>query len=83
MAHFRFFAWTIGVLPMPADWREGARAQRLLELSERAHERGAITRDEQMALDDMVCDAYALSHEQRAAIRELDSWFNGAEVKRT
>jgi hypothetical protein len=82
-AHFRFFAWTIAVLPLPADWRCGPHAETLLELSQRAHENTAIAGEEQMALDEIICDAYGLSPDQRVALRELDAWFTGTGVERT
>jgi hypothetical protein len=81
-AHFRFFAWTIAVVPLPATWRCGRYAEPLLELSRRAHENGAVTSDEQAALDEIVCAAYELSSHHHAAVRELDAWFNGAGVER-
>ena len=81
-AHFRFFAWTIAVVPLPAAWRCGRHAEPLLELSRRAHDNGAVTNDEQAALDEIVCAAYELSPDHRGAVRELDAWFNGAGVER-
>jgi hypothetical protein len=36
-ARFRFFAWTIGALPLPGSWDVGPAAARLLDLSRRAH----------------------------------------------
>lgn len=78
-AHFRFFAWTIATLPLPAGWRDDARSVRLRELSGRAHGRGAILPDEQRELDSLVADAFGLAADDRAALRRLDAWFRGPE----
>jgi hypothetical protein len=73
-AHFRFFAWTIGVLPLPENWQSNLVADRLRQIAQSAHVRGACTPAEQAELDRLVALAYGLSDEQLAALRAFDSW---------
>lgn len=86
-ARFRFFAWTVAVLPLPAGLFPDRRAwssaggsairRRLLELSTAAHEAGTLTPDEAGELDALVAAAYGLSADDMSAIGGFDAWLRG------
>lgn len=78
-AHFRFFATTIGCLPLPYRW-ELFKADELVRISRDAHTRGCIQPDEQARLDDIVCQAYSLNTGMRDAIAGYDLWLRGKET---
>lgn len=73
-AHFRFFAWTIALLPLPPDWRCNPAAEPLLALSTRAHRRGAISAHEQEELDRIVASTYGIDAEGRRSLAAFDAW---------
>jgi hypothetical protein len=77
-AHFRFFAGTVGALPLPAAWRARSPAA-LLEISRAAHQRGTITPTEQHQLDELISDRYGLGPAARLALRRFDAWLKGEE----
>jgi hypothetical protein len=77
-ARFRFFASTIGALPLPAGWCTGPLTQRLQELARAAHESGGMTDAEQAELDAMVASLYHLSAAGQQALAEFDAWLSGA-----
>ncbi len=70
-ARFRFFAWTIGALPLPADWRTAAWTDRLASLSDAAHTAGAAAPVAQQEMDSIVARAYGLD---ARAVRTLQSF---------
>lgn len=72
-AHFRFFAWTVSMLPLPSCWRS-FEAKRLREISEAAHARHGIDDAMQRELDDIVARAYALTRADTRALNEFDAW---------
>jgi len=76
-ARFRFFAWTIGLLPLPDGWRRTGPAARLLSLSRSAHARGAIRPDEQHELDTLVGGLYGLDGRPMDALHDFDRWLRG------
>ncbi len=76
-ARFRFFAWVLGVLPLPAAWRDGVHAQRMLGLSRAAHERGCVSADEQAELDGLVGGLYGLSAVDLEQLARFDAWLSG------
>ena len=76
-AHFRFLAWTIALVPLPRGWDAGPTAARLVEISARAHGRGAIETDEEAELNAIVAAAFGLTSDDVAAIREFDLWLRG------
>jgi hypothetical protein len=78
-AHFRFFGWTIAQLPLPHGW-EQLNAGRLVAIARGALERGSITNPEQQELDDLVCQAYHLSSDHRAALIAYDQWLGAAHA---
>ncbi len=78
-ARFRFFAWTVALVPLPGDWRAGPARRRLLALSRAAHERGGLESGERAELDDVVCRLYGLPPARRAAIEAFDRWLRGEE----
>jgi hypothetical protein len=72
-AHFRFFAWTVSLLPLPAAWRS-VDAARLQELSRMAHARGTLETASQTELDSIVARAFSLNRSQVRALESFDSW---------
>jgi hypothetical protein len=75
-AHFRFFACTIGKLPLPAAWRTRS-AGALTGLSRQAHTAGAIDDAAQHELDRIVADNFGLSAAAMNAFRRFDQWLKG------
>ncbi|HET9440494.1 MAG TPA: N-6 DNA methylase [Longimicrobiales bacterium] len=78
-AHFRFFACTVGQLPLPHDWQV-KHACELRDLSLRAHADRGIAPEAQTRLDELVADAFALSPPARLALRRFDRWLAGEEA---
>jgi hypothetical protein len=76
-AHFRFFAWTVSLLPLPSNWRRFESA-RLLELSHAAHAAGSIEKDSQTELDEIVARAFELSRSDQRALELFDEWLRPA-----
>jgi hypothetical protein len=77
-AHFRFFAWTVGTLPLPRNWHSHAVAPALLEISRRAHLELGISETAQCELDALVATAYGLDDESVTALRNFDHWMEGS-----
>ncbi|HEY0304968.1 MAG TPA: hypothetical protein VGC44_08335, partial [Longimicrobiales bacterium] len=75
-AHFRFFASTVGQLPLPNDWRT-THADLLREISVDAHQHGGISADAQLQLDTLVARAFGLSDAALTAFRRFDQWLRG------
>jgi hypothetical protein len=75
-AHFRFFACTVGSLPLPTDWIERSSAQ-LVDHSRKAHEARGISTGDQAILDQIVCDMYGLSAADFATLASFDHWLSG------
>jgi hypothetical protein len=75
-AHFRFFAWTIGILPLPANWRV-THADELRELSSNAHTAGGVSGPLQARLDALVADAFGLEDADLEALLFFDHWLSG------
>jgi hypothetical protein len=73
-AHFRFFAWTAGTLPLPDGWRTGRTAQRLIALSRAAHRRGTCLPQESDEMDRLIAAAYGLVPDQIDALARFDTW---------
>ena len=73
-ARFRFFAWTIGALPLPADWRTLPVADRLVTLSGQAHAAGATTREARAEMNALVASAYGLDAGAARALRAFGRW---------
>jgi hypothetical protein len=73
-ARFRFFAWTVGMLPLPRAWRRGPLADALRAIAADAHRAGGIAPDAQTALDRRVAEAYGLDAGDLAALQEFDEW---------
>ncbi|HEY0671225.1 MAG TPA: N-6 DNA methylase, partial [Longimicrobiales bacterium] len=78
-AHFRFFACTVGQLPLPHTWRE-RHAHELRDLSLQAHADRGLAAGTQTRLDELVADAFALSPAAQQALRRLDRWLAGQET---
>ncbi|CAN5628160.1 hypothetical protein BH23GEM9_BH23GEM9_05250 [soil metagenome] len=80
-AHFRFFAWTIAVLPLPRDWRANAAADRLIALATDAHERGSLTAAHTTELDSLVAHSYGIACDELARLADFDEWLRGADLR--
>lgn len=76
-AHFRFFAWTISMLPLPHEWWGGRSAERLVDISARAHERGCIDPKEARRVDQLVGEMYGLTGDDHDQLIAFDAWLSG------
>jgi hypothetical protein len=77
-ARFRFFASTVAMIPLPADWQCGPHARRLCDISRTAHESGGLGPEACSELDAMVATAYGLHAEQDlATLSAFDLWLRG------
>lgn len=79
-AHFRFFAWTIAMIPLPHGWHAGHIADRVTALSREAHARGCMHADARAELDGLIADAYGLSADDVRHIARFDAWLCGRET---
>jgi hypothetical protein len=79
--HFRFFAWTIAVLPLPRDWRTNRHAAPLKAMAQKAHVRCALSVTETHRLDELVAQSYGLTIEQLSSLRAFDDWLRGGRVR--
>ena len=76
-ARFRFFAWTIALLPLPDDWNTGPVAERLLRISREAHRRGGLQPEGEAELNATVAALYRLTGEDLDALVAFDRWLRG------
>jgi hypothetical protein len=76
-ARFRFFAWTIALLPLPRRWNQGPAAAELLRISRAAHYLGAIAPDQALRLDRVVGSLYGLGSADLEALADFDLWLRG------
>jgi hypothetical protein len=76
-AHFRFFAWVIGILPLPARWSDAGAMAPLLCISRAAHAAGFITPAQQVELDRGVAALYGLDGAQLDVLASFDRWLRG------
>jgi hypothetical protein len=83
-AHFRFFAWTIAVLPLPHDWRSNRVAERLLLLASAAHDARCIEPAARNELDRLVATSFNLDNDDLTHLAAFDAWLAGTtpEVRR-
>lgn len=77
-AHFRFFAWTVGALPLPRLSPADEDGRALLRLAESAHEAGGVSPEAARELDERACRLYALDRPARRALRAFDLWLDEA-----
>ncbi|MBR9991367.1 MAG: hypothetical protein KFH98_16505 [Gemmatimonadetes bacterium] len=78
-AHFRFFAWTISMIPLPIVWRGDAAAGCIARISRDAHRSRAIAPEARIELDRRVAAAYGLEDHQMQSIAAFDAWLRGRE----
>jgi hypothetical protein len=78
-ARFRFFAWTLALLPLPAGWRDGPAGRELLRLSRSAHADGGLAAPDAARLDDAVARLYRLRPADHDALAGFDAWLRGKE----
>jgi hypothetical protein len=79
-AHFRFFAWTMGVVPVPRCWRAPEVSARIIELARTAHQRGVMLIPEQRELDAAVAQALGLSGGDLECLQLFDSWLSQTDL---
>lgn len=73
----RFFAWTVGCLPLPGGWFPlEKRLQRLAEIGERGHAQSGLTPREAEELEALVTELYGLSSEDIALFLPFDAGTN-------
>jgi hypothetical protein len=75
-AHFRFFAWTVGLLPLPRQWRD-LYAPELRDIASAARDAGGISSVQQARLDALVARAYGLGDAEMTALLAFDAWLAG------
>ena len=75
-ARFRFFAWTVGMLPLPHAWR-ARNAGALTSIAQEAHDDGGLSPSHQARLDALVADAYGLTDRDFVALQSFDHWLSG------
>ncbi|HEX7090588.1 MAG TPA: DNA methyltransferase [Longimicrobiales bacterium] len=75
---FRFFAWTVALVPLPADWATGPPAAALLRLSHAAHRNGKLAPRERTELDRLVAQYYGLTADDMDGLARFDAWLRGA-----
>lgn len=75
-ARFRFFAWTVGMLPLPHAWR-ARNAGALTSIAQEAHDAGGLSPSHQARLDALVADAYGLTDRDFVALQFFDHWLSG------
>jgi hypothetical protein len=75
-AHFRFFAWTVGVLPLPRGWRERW-TDVIGRVAGEAHDAGGLTPAQQSRLDAIVARAFDLTDADMHAMLAFDRWLSG------
>ncbi|MBI4540953.1 MAG: hypothetical protein HY704_15730 [Gemmatimonadetes bacterium] len=73
-ARFRFLAWTMEALPIPAAWAEAPESGALIALSRRAHGAGALAGPDEARQTKLVARLYGLSEAQLGALLEWDRW---------
>ena len=78
-ARFRFFAWTVSCIPLPAQWRTAAAASEIRDVSVRAHSAGGISADDQQVLDRAAAALYGLRPTDVEALRRFDRWLRGVK----
>jgi hypothetical protein len=76
-ARFRFFAWTIACLPLPAQWCADPSSDRIRSISEAAHADGAIQDAARAELDKAVARLYRLTTSELDALAAFDAWLRG------
>ncbi len=76
-ARFRFFAWTIALVPLPTGVFSSDAAPRLVALARQAHVDAGLDPADAAELDDRVCGLYGLSYSDRVALGVFDAWLRG------
>ena len=76
-AHFRFFAWTVSLLPLPAAWR-GFEVEQLRAIARAAHAAHGIAEAAQSELDAIVARAYGLGRADMRALADYDRWLRSS-----
>lgn len=79
-AHFRFFAWTIGCIPLPDGFRTARPARELVRIARAATADGGLDPDQSQRLDGTAARLFKLRDADLAALRDWDAWLRGKEV---
>lgn len=78
-ARFRFFAWTVALLPLPPGWNTGRAVPELLRISRTAHTLGGLAPDAAARLDRVVGSLYGLGPDDLDTLRDFDHWLRGIQ----
>jgi hypothetical protein len=76
-AHFRFFAWTVSMLPIPSALATSVESRRIETISRRAHADGLIRPAAAEELDGIVGRAFGLTSAETGALARFDDWLHG------
>ena len=76
-AHFRFFSWVIGELPLPHDWQRDRTSKRLQQIATQAHRNKSLTEDVQAELDRLVAQQFGLTDADVSALQGYSDWLSG------
>jgi hypothetical protein len=76
-ARFRFFAWTVACLPLPADWREHPASRDLVGISRAAHAREGLDPAARRQLDRAAAALYRLDATMLDPLHRFDRWLRG------
>lgn len=73
--YFRFFAWTVAVLPLPAAWRS-AHSSALRGLAGEACDSGSMGSAAQLTLDRLISENYGIAPAELEQLRQFDDWLS-------
>jgi SAM-dependent methyltransferase len=73
---FRFFAWTLALLPLPLDWFTATSSSQAVDLAGVACRDGGIADSAAAELDRLACSAYGLRRSEYEALRKFDNWLS-------
>jgi hypothetical protein len=76
-ARFRFLAWTVACLPLPANWRTAPAAREVLDLSLAAHQAGGMGAADADRLDHAAARLFGLQPRDLEVLARFDRWLRG------
>lgn len=76
-SRFRFFAWTVSLLPIPRHWPNHRAGAEIKAVASGAHEANGITPADQTRLDRAVARLYGLDDADLEALAAFDEWLRG------
>ena len=72
-AHFRFFAWTMSLLPLPPH-RRVFEAEHIRDISRAAHASNGLDQSAQTELDQLIARSFGLARLELRALASFDEW---------